>query len=126
MEGFAIPVIYKQNKTEKGTRVLLPLEELLYLRVIKRHLHFFSIHKKEYSLQASFSDWLILLDGFNFEEVDRGIIANFNRVTLIFSDLQQIHFGPEAEGVFCPMAVGHIARIRQKYPHIPIQRSGAL
>lgn len=126
METFAIPVIYKRNKADNGTRALLPLEDLLYLRVIGKRLYFYGTHRKEYYLQASLSDWRILLDGCGFEEVDRGTLVNTSQVAFIYSDLQQIHFGPEAEGVFCPIAAAHIARIQRKYPHIQICRSGAL
>jgi len=126
METFALPLIYKKSKLDIGVRVLLPLEELLFLRVIRKHLYFYGVQKKEFMLQASLSDWRIILDGYDFEEVDRGTIVNARKISLIYSDLQQIHFGPEAEGVFCPIAAGHIARIHQLYPHIPVRRSGAV
>jgi hypothetical protein len=126
METFSIPLIYKRSKTDVGKRVLLPLEELLFLRIIGKHVYFYGTQRKEYVLQSTLSDWRILLDGVGFDEVDRGILANMRKALFIYSDLQQIHFGPEAEGVFCPIAGAHIARVQRQYPHIPIRRSGAI
>jgi|GEM_PF-1013115 len=126
MDTFAIPVIDRKPKTNSGTRVLLPLEDLLYLRVIGKHVHFFAMHRREYSLQAALADWRILLDGFDFEEVDRGGLVNTRNISFIYSDLHQIHFGAAAEGQFCPIARDHIARIKRKYPHIVICESGNL
>jgi hypothetical protein len=126
MEIFSIPVIYRKHKNDLGLRVLLPVQDLLFLRVIGKHLYFYANQRKEYLLQASLSDWRILLDGFSFEEVDRGTLVNSGKVSFIYNDLQQIHFGPDAEGVFCPIAGAHIVRFRREYPHIPVQRSGIL
>jgi hypothetical protein len=126
MGAFSIPVIYKPSKTDPGTRVLLPLHDLLYLRVFGKVICFYGIHRKEYVLQASLADWRILLDGLPFEEVDRGVLVNVENVAFGYTDLQQLHFGPDAEGVFCMIAGAHIQRFQRHYPHIPFLQSGKL
>jgi len=124
MDTFSIPVIYKKNKNDLGVRALLPVGDLLFLRVIGKYIYFYGKGRKEYYLQATFSDWRIILDGCGFDEVDRGTIVNVNNISFIYSDLQQIHFGDDADGVFCPVARAHIARLRYQNPHIPIRISG--
>ncbi len=47
MELFSIPVIYRESKHDRGVRVLLPLDHLLYLRVIGKCIHFYGIRRKE-------------------------------------------------------------------------------
>ncbi|MBN2983994.1 MULTISPECIES: LytTR family transcriptional regulator DNA-binding domain-containing protein [Cohnella] len=126
MELFSIPVIYKESKHDRGVRILLPLEHLLFLRVIGKCIHFYGIHRREYTLQSTLQDWRILLDGTGFEEVDRGVLANARKIDFIFSDLQQIHFGAEAEGVFCPIARVNIPRLQKYYPEVRIIKSGTL
>lgn len=126
MGTFSIPVIYKPSKTDPGRRVLLPLEDLLYLRVFGKVVCFYGIHRKEYVLQASLADWRILLDGLPFEEVDRGVLVNVGNVAFGYTDLQQLHFGPDADGVFCMIAGAHIQRFQRQYPHIPFRQSGSL
>jgi hypothetical protein len=126
MITFSIPVIYKRGKADLGTRVLLPLNELLYLRVFGKSICFYGIHRKEYVLQASLADWRILLDGLPFDEVDRGVLVNVDNVAYGYTDLQQLHFGPNAEGVFCLIAGAHIQRFQRQYPHVPFRQSGNL
>ncbi len=126
MSTFSIPVIYKHSKADLGTRVLLPIHELLYLRVFGKLICFYGIHRKEYVLQASLADWRILLEGLPFEEVDRGVLVNVDNVAFGYTDLQQLHFGPNAEGAFCMIAGAHIQRFQRQYPHIPFHESGRL
>ena len=126
MGTFSIPVIYKPSKTDPGTRVLLPLHDLLYLRVFGKSICFYGIHRKEYVLQASLADWRILLDGLPFEEVDRGVLVNVANVAFGYTDLQQLHFGPDAEDVFCMIAGAHVQRFQRQYPHVPFRQSGNL
>ena len=77
-------------------------------------------------LQASFSDWRIILKGLEFEEVDRGMIVNIRKVAWIYRDLQQVHFGDEAEGIFAIISQSNIQKIHRLYPHIPIYLSGRI
>ncbi len=77
-------------------------------------------------MHATLQDWRILLDGTGFEEVDRGVMVNTSKVRYIYSDLQQIHFGEEAEGVFCPIARVNIPRFQRYYPKVQIRKSGVL
>jgi len=126
METFLIPLIYKQNKYDAGTRVLLPIENLLFIRVIGKLLYFYGIHNKEYVLQASLADWRILLRDLEFEEIDRGMIVNIRKISYIYRDLQQVHFGADAEGVFTIISQSNIPRIHRLYPHIPIYMSGSM
>ncbi|WP_083931905.1 LytTR family transcriptional regulator DNA-binding domain-containing protein [Cohnella laeviribosi] len=81
---------------------------------------------RKYTLHATLQDWRILLDGTGFEEVDRGVMVNTSKVRYIYSDLQQIHFGEEAEGVFCPIARVNIPRFQRYYPKVQIRKSGVL
>lgn len=126
MKTFAIPVIFRKDKNDPGVRVVVPLDQILFLRVTGKQIFFYAKHGKEYSLYASFSDWRILTDGVGFDEVDRGTLVNVRNILFIYEDLQQVHFGDEAQGLFCPIARAHIVRMQQQYPDIPIMNSGKL
>jgi len=120
MEVFKIPVIWKENRTARGVRHLLPLEEILFLKIHKSTLYFHT-STSIYELHATLDDWRILLEGFGFDEPDRGVLVNVGLIHFIYDDMRQIHFHTTNTDLFCPISSANLKRFRKRYPSLPIR-----
>jgi len=119
MGNFEIPVIWRRSRHDRGSRFMLPVEELLFIRVANRELCFYST-LGEYFLHSFLDDWRILLEDRGFDELDRGALVNMTRISYIHSELRLVHFDTDT-ATPCPISQSQLIRVKSEYPHIPIR-----
>jgi len=112
-----IPVL-KRVDGNTFRRHFLSIDELLIVKCFKKLVLFVSATGEEYQLTSVLEEWKLLLEGFHFLEVDRGILANMEKAVLLDSDLRILHF---RDGLTCTVSVRGAKLIKQQYPHILIR-----
>jgi len=96
-----IPVL-KRVDGNTFRRHFLSIDELLIVKCFKKLVLFVSATGEEYQLTSVLEEWKLLLEGFHFLEVDRGILANMEKAVLLDSDLRILHF---RDGLTCTVSV---------------------
>lgn len=114
-----IPVL-KRVDGASFRRHLLPLDDLLIVKCYKKLILFVSSSGEEYQLTSVLEEWKVLLEGYNFLEVDRGILANMDKAVCLDTELRILHF---QNGLTCTVSVRGAKWIKQQFPHISIRES---
>lgn len=112
-----IPVL-KRVDGNSLRRHFLSIDDLLIVKCYKKLVIFVSSTGEEYQLTSVLEEWKLLLEGFDFLEVDRGILANMEKAVYLDSDFRILHF---PDGLTCTVSVRGAKLIKQQYPHILIR-----
>lgn len=123
MGAFQIPVIWKRTRHDRGERFILSVDDIYFLRVLGKDVHFYSASGL-YQLQSALEEWRILLEDRNFVELDRGALVNMDKIAFIYADMRQIRFRDSDDEVFCSISSTQLQRVRKLYPHIEIKNKG--
>lgn len=104
---------------------MLNVEDLLFLTVDQPSV-IFHTNDRQFFLKSILEEWKIILEGFGFEDVDRGVLACMKKVRVIHIDFRRIYFDKDMKGKFCTISASKLKFFLETYPGILYLSGGQL
>jgi DNA-binding LytR/AlgR family response regulator len=123
--GMLFPVIQRNHKNDKGSRYMLSVEDVLFVSVDQTSVLFHTVDR-QFFLKSILEEWKIILEGYGFEEMDRGVLANMKKAQGIHTSLRRIYFEKDLSGAYCTISASKLKTVMELYPKIQFIKNADL